>query len=255
MEKEELATCNISESPLSFTNEFIINSFLHVTILFGFLNILFIYIIAPLVTSAGNTEIGEQIIHGIDSAIPITININNDKKFECPSTYSTVTCTAYKQMINQYIANTSLFKTVGITDIDSLSSTIYTIVSNDNNQNNILNNYILEYSTPNKLIKMHNDMIIDYGISISVIFFIISVILIIVLKLSCNQCINITKIVLENLITFSFIGAVEFWFFMTYASKYLPAPPSTLISTSIDTVKSYLDPVFITPSISYKSAY
>jgi hypothetical protein len=27
---------------------------------------------------------------------------------------------------------------------------------------------------------------------------------------------------------------------MTYASKYLPAPPSTLISTAVNTLKSYL---------------
>ena len=255
MEKDEFATCNISDSSLSFTNEFIINSFLHVTVLFTFLNVLFIYIIAPLITQTTIHEIGEQIIDGLDSAIPNSININIDKKFVCPFTYSPIQCDAYKLMINQYITNTPIFKTIGITDVDSLYSTIYSTVSNDNNGNNILNNYIVEYSTPNKLLKMHNDMIINYGISISIIFFIISVILIIVLKLSCNQCINITKIVLENIITFIFIGAIEFWFFMTYASKFNPAPPSTLIRTAIDTVKTFLEPVFITPSITYKSAY
>jgi len=100
-----------------------------------------------------------------------------------------------------------------------------------------INKYIKEYNSPNYLINVHNDDIISIAKSLSLIFFIISILLIIFVKYSCNDCINVTKLVSENVITFIFVGIVELWFFQNYAFKFVPAAPSLLISSSFDTVK------------------
>jgi hypothetical protein len=253
MEEEDLPVCNISETPLSFTSEFILNSFLHVTILFIFLNILFYVIIAPLSTSLARHEIGHQIIEGINKAIPKPINIDSNKMIDCnqfTDIQSKASCTTSKIFLNDYILKTPIFSTLNIKNVDDLNKTIYTVLTTNTDGNNILDNYILEYSTPNKLISDHNQQVVNYGINISVIFLIITIVLFIFLKYSCNKCINITKILIENIVTFTFIGGIEYWFFSEYASKFIPAPPSTLASTAINTVSSYL-----TATPSYPKGY
>ena len=59
-------------------------------------------------------------------------------------------------------------------------------------------------------------------------------------KISCGSCVNITKLIIENVLTFAFVGCIEYWFFMTYAAKFIPAPPSLLMRTAIDTIKTLL---------------
>ncbi len=309
MTKEDTYICNISKSPLSFTTEFVLNSFLHVTILFIFLIGLFIYIIVPLMVGLARDEIGHQIIDGIHAAIPAPINFNIGGKFNCDalnnqikpkliqqclkqysdspiyssdiSKYScdsmtdplaksicqkqksnviikanesidcnnyvdqvlSKNCTNTRELIDDYIKSTPVFSSFNISNADELYNSLYKILTSD--ENNVLNNYIIEYSKPNKILKLHNDSVINYGINISIILIIITATLFIVLKYACNKCINVKKILIENCITFTFIGGVEFWFFMTYASKFIPAPPSTLVSTAIDTVKTFLT---LTPS-------
>ena len=298
--EEDTFVCSISKSPLSFTSEFILNSFLHVTILFIFLNGLFYFIIVPLSTKLARDEIGHQIVDGINKALPLPINFNTDGIFNCDTVNNQVkgnlvqlctdqynsnvfglidctkitdpiaklvcqqqsniknpstkcneyidqmlkkNCDQSQNMIDSYIKSTPTFASLNINNADDLYSTIYSLVDANTYGNNILDNYILQYSQPNSLLKIHNDAIINYGIQISIIFFIITITLIIFLKYACNKCINVTKLLLENCITFIFVGGIEYWFFMTYAFKYIPAPPSTLITTAIDTVKSYLIPI------------
>jgi len=313
--------CNISETPLSFTTEFTVNAFLHVTVLFTFLNILFYYIIAPLEDRLTRHEVGNKITDAINKQIPFPINFNIDGKFNCdpdnvaikasvakscdkhhtplssPSSkitpdntssicdsimdpvskavclahhqnitfapsntmsceeYSTQlaqkNCLAKKQALNEYISDTPLFETFEIYNADDLYAALYSLVSSNTDGNNILDNYIYEYNSPNKLIQLHNKAVINYGINICIILFLITFTLIVFMKYSCNKCIPVTKILLENIITFTFIGGVEFWFFMTYASKYTPAPPSTLVATAFNTVKKFLVPIpskFNTPT-------
>ena len=101
----------------------------------------------------------------------------------------------------------------------------------------LINKYIKAYSTPNYLINVHDDDTLGFAISISSALFIISILLIIFVKYSCKDCVSVSKLVTENVITFMFVGMVEFWFFTNYAFKFVPAAPSLLISSAFDTVK------------------
>lgn len=49
--------------------------------------------------------------------------------------------------------------------------------------------------------------------------------------------INIKRILIENLIVFSFVGLIEFLFFTKIASKYIPVTPDLLSKTILDRVK------------------
>ena len=49
--------------------------------------------------------------------------------------------------------------------------------------------------------------------------------------------INIKRILVENLIVFSFVGLIEFLFFTKIASKYIPVTPDLLSKTILDRVK------------------
>jgi hypothetical protein len=58
-----------------------------------------------------------------------------------------------------------------------------------------------------------------------------------VLYLTCNKCTGVVGILKENIITFMFVGLVEYLFFTQIAFKYIPAPPSTMVSTLVNAFK------------------
>jgi len=53
----------------------------------------------------------------------------------------------------------------------------------------------------------------------------------------CKHSVPLGRLILENVIIFSFVGVVEYLFFVNIAMKYIPAPPSLLIKTIINRVK------------------
>ena len=77
------------------------------------------------------------------------------------------------------------------------------------------------------------------------LFIIISLIVLVVsvfavLYYSAGQCSPIKELLVQNLIIFAFVGGVEYYFFTKIVSNYIPAPPSTLIKTFIDSTKKEL---------------
>ena len=60
------------------------------------------------------------------------------------------------------------------------------------------------------------------------------------LRLSSNFCHEIHALLLENIITFMFVGAIEYWFFTTVALKFIPTPPSYFVTTLRDEVLKQL---------------
>ena len=53
------------------------------------------------------------------------------------------------------------------------------------------------------------------------------------------------KILIENLIVFSFVGIIEFLFFTKVAAKYIPVTPDILAETVLDRVKYRLGQYFL----------
>lgn len=96
------------------------------------------------------------------------------------------------------------------------------------------------YSQPTEFIEERN-YFIKLGAIITSIIGIIGIILILfVLKNTCGICVPMSHIITENLVTFLFIGIVEYLFFVNVAFKFVPAPPSLLVKTLISRFKETL---------------
>jgi hypothetical protein len=52
---------------------------------------------------------------------------------------------------------------------------------------------------------------------------------------------DVRNIFIENILTFLFVGVVEVLFFLYVATKFVPAPPSILISSLLNLLKKYLE--------------
>jgi len=233
------ATCDplIENSSINYITEFTINVFLHVSILFTFLIFLFFYIVEPLAKKAFQHEMDHLIENGINKNIPnnidVTDKINLLKKFQ-----ELIDSISSDEFIQKYYNsngnNNDIANNVKLFD--------YAINYITNNPTYIIDNIINEYKTdqPTNLIKIHNDSVYFYGYNIAVILAITTIILIIVTKTISNPCFNISHLLIENVLTFTFVGFAEYWFFTTYAFKFIPAPPSLLISSAINEIKRIL---------------
>lgn len=241
--------CNFNPSVLSHTNEFILNSFLHISILFAFLSVLFYYLIAPLATDAFKHELSAQIINTIDTSIPTPIDLRtkkSSKSFTSDSPINQLSLAAtlaednlsdaQNAAMDYQIQQLPFSSMLNITTVAQFKA-LFSSESIDQ----IINNYIVEYSKPNSLINLHNLHILDYGYYLSVTLFIITFSLIFFIKYSYGSHVNLTKLFIENIITFSFIGFIEYWFFTKYASKFIPAVPSLLVHSAFKNIKSYLN--------------
>jgi len=220
---------------LTNTTVFILNAFIHITFVFSFLTFLFIYIILPLSTQKLHEELDSIIDSNIDRAIPTQIdvsNINNDpvKRKELISILSSIFQQYYNnQDPNSTLSNSPIFN-ININDL--INKNVFT--------NELYDNLLNTYNKPNYLITLHNKSIINYSFYISVILLFITVVLIIADKISCTSCINVSKLLIENLFVCIIVGITEYWFFVNFAFKYNPIPPSLLISSSIDNIKKLL---------------
>jgi len=234
-------TCNynsaIAESKLSSSIQYILNGFLHVSILFTFLTFLFIVIISEVTKDVFKEELGHIIESSIDNVLPEPIEIKTNFISDRNKKIDTI-----KKFVNIYNASSTNPYNISEDDINNIlnnTDKIYNII-NPGNIKTILDNYIKQYSNPNYIINIHDNDIIFYSKYISIIFLIISAILITVVKISCPTCLNVTKLLTENVLTFTFVGGIEYWFFMNYAMHFIPAPPSLLFSSAIDAIKENL---------------
>jgi hypothetical protein len=96
------------------------------------------------------------------------------------------------------------------------------------------------YERPSKELIINNKWIKILIIMINVFLLILISSSSYLLRASCNQCVPLKDIIIENVIIFTFIGAIEFMFFKHVAIKYIPVKPSVLISSAIESVKNNL---------------
>lgn len=96
---------------------------------------------------------------------------------------------------------------------------------------------ISHYSKPTDVIVENNKWIKITAIEIILVIALCMLIVILILRYSCNKCTGIFDIVKENAITFLFVGIVEYTFFTFIAFKYIPSPPSTMLTIMIDAFK------------------
>ena len=202
--------------------QFILNCLLHSTILFFFLHFLFVVLIAPLAQNGFKHEFDHIIHEFFDHMLhdPINLSTMNDNDLD------TLITTIYPEYSSLDPITKFTLKNNFRQLINSLTDNPY-----------IIKNYINQYSSPNFLIQQHNDNINDLSTGIILFLIVLTIILCISFKSFYPNDINLSKLFIENIITFIFIGIGEYWFFTTYASKFIPAPPSLLSKSAIDTIK------------------
>jgi hypothetical protein len=94
------------------------------------------------------------------------------------------------------------------------------------------------YAKPAKAVTMHNNGLINSVFMTNLLLWVMLIVIIIIMKNTCNMKINITEIAIENAITFTFVGIVEFMFFSYIAFKFVPVAPSFISGQFLDKVKN-----------------
>jgi hypothetical protein len=221
-------TDNNSISEHSSSNlQIILNCSLHVTILFFFLYLLFIFLIEPISQNAFKNEFNHIITGIFNNIFPTSNNISNivmnDSNLD----------NLISNMYPDYNSLDLLVKS----EIRMYFRELYLLLKNNTY---IFKNYLRQYSSINYLIEHHNNDIHQLGIAINVFLIFITVSLCCYFKYFYPNDINLTKLFIENIITFIFIGLGEYWFFTTYIINYIPAAPSLLSKSAIDKIKERL---------------
>ena len=103
-----------------------------------------------------------------------------------------------------------------------------------------LDRLINHYDKPSKPVDVNNTWLTRMVILINIFLLILISSTSYLLRWSCNQCVPIKDIVIENAIIFTFIGIVEIVFFKMVAFKYIPVKPSTIVTSAIDSLKKNL---------------
>lgn len=104
-----------------------------------------------------------------------------------------------------------------------------------------IDSVVANYDTPAEVVTVNNNILFKAAIFANIALFVFIFGLVYIIKKSCNQCVSLTHILIENIIIFFFIGIVEFSFFKFVATKYAPILPSTVSTTTIEYVKSAFD--------------
>jgi hypothetical protein len=95
------------------------------------------------------------------------------------------------------------------------------------------------YSQPDKTVKAHNEWLFRTVIIVNVILMVLTVLTISTAKMLCYD-VHIGHLALETFLIFLGVGVVEFMFFKFVASQYVPAPPSLMVKSIIDSLQNSL---------------
>jgi hypothetical protein len=203
-------------------NELYLNILLHVTILFTILSILFTMYISKVSSKIINNEIDIIIKKNIDIDV-IENKIKENKKI-------------YDDFIAQFDNSKDINEKI---EIENKMKEIYNIIENLHNEikkdNNYYDYYYKLFSKENNTRKGINNEIFFYMKFINgmlIVFFILFLIYLIKSKSIDNG--QIINIFIENILTFLFVGIIEFLFFKNIIMKYVPIEPSLLIKSFLD---------------------
>jgi len=239
----------IYENNTAYLINLMLNSFLHVTLLFSFLSILFYYIVSPLTQTFFRQTISDLIDNIINKNIPNKITLSKLDISQMINNYNLIQSelSKIKPSIEINNKNNDLIKSelsniqpssIEINDQNNIN--FIKLLDHTLNNPSIINNLIQQYSTTDDIINMNNESIISYSIIISFFLLILTSLLIITFKILFPDYINVSEILIENIITFTFVGIIEYWFFTNYAFKYVPESTSDMLKLSIKNIKTLL---------------
>jgi predicted PurR-regulated permease PerM len=87
-------------------------------------------------------------------------------------------------------------------------------------------------------VSKHNKFLFKLALGIIISLFLLIIFLFVYFSYYRKFNINTKRILLENLIIFSFIGLIEYLFFTYIASTYIPVTPEFFTTTILDRIKS-----------------
>jgi hypothetical protein len=104
-----------------------------------------------------------------------------------------------------------------------------------------LDRLIKKYEEPSDYVEEHNNWVKLSAMAIALIGVVVLALLIYLLYNTCGQCIPLNHLLMENAIVFIFVGIVEYLFFTRVAMKFIPAPPSLLVTSLVNKFKGSLE--------------
>lgn len=100
----------------------------------------------------------------------------------------------------------------------------------ESNEKDIKNYFDGYFSKEDSTYKRNNSQLLQFNIVIIALLFLGLLATIFVRYLICGKVLNFGEIIGENLLILIFVGAIEYYFFMNIASKYVPVKPSYMPS-------------------------
>jgi hypothetical protein len=182
------------------TKKFIVNFLFHSIILFTILSVFFFKIIAPLSSDTINNEFTHIIKQNIKSPELIQKGMHLDESY----------IKLLKDNVGEYLVDPNKL----ISKLDKTDATVE--ATNHGLRSTLIASNVFAW---------------------------IAVIILILLTTKYNCCddnVDLKFMVVENVITFTFVGIVEFLFFKKIASKFVPVAPSFISSHTFQTVKNML---------------
>ncbi len=175
----------------------VIDVFVHIIILLTVISIFYFVMIAPLESK----ELTEQITNQIDSNMnTVYTNINKDTD----------------NIFNEIVKKLNTPDGKGASTLDIMSE--YYSKPDESTQNW---NLIPLFGTIIVLIALLGGFFAIWG----------------TLTQSCNKCVPVGRILLENIVLFGLIGIIEAVFFMFIAKQYVPVKPSYFINQTLSSLK------------------
>jgi len=86
--------------------------------------------------------------------------------------------------------------------------------------------------------KNRNDGLVNNLILFVVFSWILFIVIIVLLQYTCNIDLNLEEVILENAITFCFVGLFEYYFFTRIANSYIPVEPSFISQEFLNSIKN-----------------
>ena len=103
-----------------------------------------------------------------------------------------------------------------------------------------LDTLIKNYSIEDKAVTMHNNGLLNTLLSVNILLWVGLIIVILILKYNCGANLNISHLVLENVIIFTCVGIVEYLFFTKIATNFVPVKPSFISQQFLESIKLQL---------------
>lgn len=204
---------------------FILNIFMHCIVLFCFLTLFFWLYISSQIRAAINSQIDEAIRTAVP---PLMESLNGAVPDLTPVTWENLTAD-----INNL--NTT----------DAVKTKLLALVSSTQASQTVpwdkayFENLESQYAGDDAYITASNKKYFIINICI-IVGLIIAWILMVVYFKKQGDTINFKSIFIENTVLFTFVGIVEYLFFVTVAFKYKPASPAFMIASAIDSIKNQL---------------